>query len=317
MNKIMRNISAFILFATLFSACNKDDNGAIDENKMGSVKFEITDAPIDNSSVKAAFITITDIKLDGQSVEAFSKTTIDLMAYQNGNTKTLFDSEFDAQSYSKIELVLDFETDEYGNSPGCYIEEFSSTKHKLTSESNVLKLYDEILVEPNSKAEFVIDFDLRKCIKNQENSNDDKFDFVSVTELESSLRVVSKSNTGVITGNLTNTVTNSDRIVVYAYEKGTYNEEYEVIEQGASNVEFSNAISSSTIDAQGNYEIHFLHEGDYELHYFSYEENEQSEYKIQGALLIDVTSTIDISSVSVGASETTNVNVSVVGLLPI
>jgi hypothetical protein len=40
-----------------------------------------------------------------------------------------------------------------------------------------------------------------------------------------------------------------------------------------SNIEFSNAISSSSLDANGNFELHFLEEGDYQINYCSYEEN--------------------------------------------
>lgn len=53
------------------------------------------------------------------------------------------------------------------------------------------------------------------------------FKLVSTTELESALRLVAKSETGVIKGTCTDALSGSEKIVVYAYKKGTFNLETE------------------------------------------------------------------------------------------
>ena len=66
----------------LMGACNEDEPMG-----KGDVDFEITDAPTDDASVKGVFVTIEDVKIGGKSVEGFTKQTIDIKAYQEGNTK--------------------------------------------------------------------------------------------------------------------------------------------------------------------------------------------------------------------------------------
>ncbi len=297
----------------LFNACEKDDNN--NAKLQGKVKFEITDAPIDDTNVNGAFVTISEIKVDGQTVEGFNKTTIDLLAYQNGSTELLTNADVEAKSYSNITLVLDFENDEDGNSPGCYVEEKSgNTKHKLTSASNEVRINHNFEVTENSQSEFVLDFDLRKCIKREQNSND-KYEFVSTSEMESGIRIVSKNQVGIIKGNCNDLVTNSDKVVVYAYKKGEYNRDTEVQGQGASSIQFSKAITSSTLDGNGNFELHFLEEGDYEIHYCSYEENSDGDMELKGTLIVDVLGSLDLGAISVDASSSVTVDVLVTGML--
>jgi len=84
----------------------------------GDVEFEITDAPSDDASVKGVWVTVADLKVDGKSVPSFAKQTIDLTAYQEGNTKLLATAgQLDAKSYNKLTLVLDLEKDQNGNTP--------------------------------------------------------------------------------------------------------------------------------------------------------------------------------------------------------
>ena len=104
--KLLVSMSCLIL---ILAACNEDDAAP---RNMGSVQFEITDAPIDDASVKSVFVTVADIKVDGQSISGFNKTTIDVLAFQNGNTSFLADTELEAKTYTDLTLVLDFENDE-------------------------------------------------------------------------------------------------------------------------------------------------------------------------------------------------------------
>ncbi len=308
-------LTSIIGFLVFLGSCQKDDDSNV--GLKGSAQFEITDAPIDNANVKGAFVTIAEIKVDGQSLEGFNKTTIDVLAYQNGDTKLLTNSELEAKSYNELTLVLDFENDENGDSPGCYVEENNgNTKHPLTSESNEITISHTFEVEADSQSEFVLDFDLRKCIKKEENP-DDNYEFVSQSEMESGIRIVSKNNVGIIKGNCNDLVSQSDKVVVYAYKKGEYDRNTEVQGQGQSNIEFSNAITSSSLDANGNFELHFLEEGEYEIHYCSYKENSTGEMELQGTLSVDVLGSLDIGAISVDASASVTIDVLVTGVVPI
>ncbi|GLR19078.1 DUF4382 domain-containing protein [Portibacter lacus] len=306
---------AFLGVFTFLTSCQKDNDS--NEELKGSAQFEITDAPIDDANVSAAFVTISEIKVDGKSIEGFNKTTIDILAYQNGNTKLLADTDIEAKSYSNITLVLDFEEDANGNSPGCYVEENNgSVKHKLASTSNEITVNHNFNVEADSQSQIVLDFDLRKCIKKEDNEND-KYEFVSSAEMEAGIRVVSKSNVGIIKGNCNDIITGSDKIVVYAYKKGDYNRNAEVQGQGQSNIEFANAVTSSSLDANGNYELHFLEEGEYEIHYSAYEEKSDGEVELKGMLIADLIGSLDLGAVEVDASASVTVDVLITGILPL
>ncbi|MCU0325544.1 MAG: DUF4382 domain-containing protein, partial [Spirosomaceae bacterium] len=65
----------------------------------GDVRIGITDAPIDDSSVSAAFVTITEIRFDGKVYDAFKgPKTVNLLALQNGNSLNLGDGKFQTGS---------------------------------------------------------------------------------------------------------------------------------------------------------------------------------------------------------------------------
>jgi len=281
----------------------------------GSAAIEITDAPIDDANVKAAFITISNIKVDGKSVDGFTETTFDVSAYQDGATKLLCIAGLDAQSYSEITLVMDYEFDQNGNAPGCYVEEMDGTKHQLLASSKEITIDHDFMVESETQTTLVIDFDLRKVIA-RESDAADHYEFATNAEMESGIRIVTKSETGVIHGNFSDLVSNSDKVVVYAYKKGAFNRSAEMKGQGTSNIEFANAVSSAAVDAGGNFELHFLEAGDYEIVFASYEESPDGEMALKGTLSLNVLGSIDLSDITVGASGSVTVDVVVTGILP-
>ncbi len=290
------------------NSCNKDDQ------EKGTVNFEITDAPIDDASVEGAFVTVADVKADGNSVEGFNKTTIDLLAYQRGNTKLLSSSELDASSYSNVTLVLDYDEDADGNSPGCYIEDVEGNKHALTSGSSEITSNHSFMVESEGQSELVFDFDLRKNIQRTQDTTD-QYNFVTGTEMENGVRVVNKSETGVVNGNCENSGSNGDKVVVYAYAQGTYDQETETSGQGQSNVMFANAVTSAEVDANGDFEMHYLEEGAYELKYCSYEENSEGKMMLNGQLSVNALGSVNTDNVSVSSSSSVTVDVEITGLL--
>ena len=159
----------FFLTFGLFVSCT-DENTDDDSNTLkGTARFELTDAPIDDANVKGAFVTVTAVKVDGEVISGFNgKQTIDLLAYQQGNTQALGLAELEAGTYSDVSLVLDYETDANGDQPGCYILTTDDTRQKLeasSGSSGELNLNSgSFTVEENSTTDIVIDFDVRKAV---------------------------------------------------------------------------------------------------------------------------------------------------------
>ncbi len=216
MSKLTGIICLTLLFSMSLISCKKDD-----DNNSGnaSTEFRITDSPIDDASVSGAFVTITDIKLDGVSLQGFTKTTVDIAAYQNGSTKTLGNFNLEGKTYNTVTFVLDYNTDASGNAPGSYILTTGGAKHKLESSSNVITVTKNITLQSGTSNTVTADFDLRKMIVHQSGSASDQFDFATTAELQSAVRVVT-NNSATISGTLTDAVSGSAKVVAYAYKQG-------------------------------------------------------------------------------------------------
>lgn len=321
----MRFMSMFygvVFFALLFtlSSCEDDNNSA---GLDGELRMEITDAPIDDANVKGTFVTISSIEVDGQKVEGFSKQTIDLMAYQNGATKVLATADLEAGTYNDIRLILDYETDAAGNAPGCYVLTTDNVKHELkasqSTTSAIQLMTPSFTIEDEVEETAVIDFDLRKAIQYEgSSSSSDQFTFVTDSELQSSIRVVAKEETGMVMGNVSDNLNLAETIVVYAYEKGTFNKQTEVSGQGASQIQFKNAVSSGVADANGDFTLAFLEEGDYELHFFTYDDEDgDGRSELQGELELELLGSLglDLNSISLDANANLSLNISIIGLI--
>lgn len=310
-NLRMSLMAVTVLIFSLLS-CNKDPDQA---TLRGSAKVEITDAPVDDPNISAVFVTVADVKIDGQSLEGFSKTTIDISALQNGNTQSLGELNLDAKSYNSINLVLDYEEDASGNAPGCYVMDNQGDKQQLRSTDDELTVSSAFAVAANTTTQLLVDFDLRKAIQREDNGND-QYEFVSKGELQSSLRLVTKTETGTLRGNCNDLMTNSDKIVVFAYRKGTYNRDAEV--QSNNDIRFKGAVSSATVANNGDFSLHFLESGEYELHFAAYDYNNSTQQsELKGTLLIDALSSIDLLGINVDAQVSVSANVIVTGIIPL
>ncbi len=306
----------------LLTNCTKED----DVTSKGTVNFEITDGPTDDPNVKGAFVTVTEVRVDGKAISNFSgKQTIDLMAYQNGETKALGLAELKSGTYSNVELVLDYQKDANGNSPGCYVLTTDNAKHALNATSQntgVVKINSgNFEVQENSTTNVVLDFDLRKCIRYQEKpTTNDQYDFVTEGEMNASLRLIAKAKAGKISGNVQdNAGIAGSKIIVYAYKKGQFNKSTEVKGQGASNITFKNAVTSATVNGQGNYTLAFMEEGDYELHFFGYEDKDKDgKLEIKGELVLNIVGGVglNLNNLNVKANSTISASVLVTGIIP-
>jgi hypothetical protein len=261
--------------AILLISCN-DSNEPIGK---GNVQFEITDSPSDDANVRGVFVTITDIKVDGKSIGGVTRETVNLKDYTGGTTKVLgLANQVDARAYSRVTLVLDLNADANGIAPGCYVQTTDGVRYKLkntvdgTTEVVASKRFE---VARNATTKVVLDFDIRKAITYDMNDQG-RYKFVSDNDLNSSIRLVVKENTGVIKGVVNDYLTpGSEKVVAYAYRRGTFSASTETQPQGENQMYFMNAEASGEVKWGLNgrtFAIPFLEEGDYELYFASYEE---------------------------------------------
>ncbi len=312
-------ITMMVLFsAFLFVQCSKDDGPEVEK---GQVSVKITDAPSDDANIQGTFITVSDVKIDGESVEGFTSQTIEISAYQNGEAKLLVNEEIEAKAYNSVTLVLDSETDESGNSPGCYVLTEDNAKHELyagaesESEINFSKTFD---VTSGMETSLVIDFDLRKTIVRDEESEGNDYTFVTTAELNNSVRIVNEEASGEISGSVSNSFSSDDEeTYIFVYPKGEFEASSESSGSGESNVLFANAVTSAKVESDGNYTLSFLEEGDYEVHVASYGKSSTSnKFEFKG--MLDASSAINglmLTDISVSANSNVELDIGISGFL--
>lgn len=293
-----------IILLLFVVGCKEGDN----PGTQGSLALEITDAPVDDAEIQAVFVTVVGVEIDGEEIADFEgKQTINLLAYQNGDVKALGLTDLEAKSYSEISLILDYESDVNGDTPGCYVQTTDGTRHDLATsgESTGKIVVNGVFeVEEEAQSSVVLDVDLRKAITYQ-SSGSSKYTFVTQGELNSAVRLEDKALTGTIEGSYSGSTGSTEKVVVYAYEKGTFNKSTETQGQGSSNIMFKNAVTSSVV-VNNNFTLAFLEEGDYEVCFVAYEDaNNDGKLSfqgfLQGSLMIGGSVTSDIS-VDIGAS---------------
>lgn len=297
MKNYLKTVGTFLTLMLIMVSCSDDDgNGS---NQSYDTTFKMTDAPIDDANVEAVFVTVTDVKVDGVSLEGFTKTTFDLAALVNGETKTLGNLQIEQGAHSNIELQLDYAADASGNAPGCYVMKANGEKDQLEAESNSIFITDTFEVFANNTNEVVIDFDLRKTIKKEESATSSNFEFVSMSELSSGIRVVNEETTGNISGTVSDSQNTSDKIIVYAYKQGTFDANTETQGRGESNVTFANAVTSSEVKGINNaYSLNFLAEGEYEMVFASYSQ-EGNGFQFTSLLTAESAAGLNLGAVNV------------------
>ncbi len=305
---ILKGLLCLGLMAT---SCSNDDADNMDK-ESAETKFYITDAPTDNSNVSAVIVTIADLRVNNASVKNFTKTSIDLMQYQNGVKELLGDIKLETGTYSNIELVLDYQFDDSGNAPGCYVKLADGTKDAISATVSNITITDTFKVLPFETNTIVLDFDIRKSIV----SNNNDFELVTTAELENSIRVVNQELTGEVSGVMTDSQNTSDMIIAYAYKAGTFNADVETQGQGTSEVMFSNAVTSSVVsNTTAKYELNFLPEGEYEIHFASYTDTDNDgEFEFNGRLEIESNSEITFNKIKVTSNSSLIISGSVKGI---
>lgn len=321
--KVSRMFFSAVLIGTLgfFQMSCEDSTNDPDPNSSGTLKVSITDSPIDSPDVKAVFVTVTEIKVDGKTFEGFKgPKTVNLLELQNGNSLSLGDGNFNTGTFNKISLVLDYEKDQSGTAPGCYIQKADNTKQKLqltgSTQNSIDLTTKEFLVKEGTTTDIILDFDLRKAVKSETSGSQTTYSFVSYGELQSSIRLVERTSAGNIAGKIDNyNATTMGNVVVYVYKKGTFNQAAETQGQGDGKIQFKNAITSAKVDANGNFKAAFLDQGDYEVHCASYNKPTGGIFGLVALLNLTSKNSIDLSSIAVKSSTDVNLSITASTLL--
>ena len=260
-----------------------DSNLILEEEAPGKVSFMITDAPVDNAEVKSVFLTIREILLDGESIEAFSPTTVDLLAYQNGDALDMGSYTIDANNYTQVELVLDFEANATYTGRGAYLETQNGQVHPLTLSSSKLTFSHKIEVSSHTTSSIIFDVDLRKSITSETNSNGEvTYGLVSEEEMKSAIRILDPETSSVVKGRYTATYGNDDMIVAYIYRSGQFDPSVELSGQGENQILFSNAVNSTSCYEDGEFELHFIEKGYYDVYFASYSRSSDGNVRFEG-----------------------------------
>lgn len=316
-------LSGALILALAFTACEKDDSGSGNSNEETSnAKISMTDAPVDNAEVKSVFVTVTEIRLDGETYDGFKgKKTFDIYAMQNGKTELLFDGDLKNRTYSMMEIDLDLQTDDQGNSPGSYILTNSNTKLMLNSNSSndskvTLEIVNNAVVDANDDNDFIVDLDLRKSIKQESNGD---YRFVSNAELKNSLRILERDEANRLKGKVkSDSFDNYAKVVAYIYTKGSFKMEDETKGSGEDNIMFRNAVSSTVVSSADEYDFHFLKEGNYEIHFFGYDdEDKDGKFELKAMLMLSADGGVDTDNINLSGNTTLDLNLNFTGILDI
>jgi hypothetical protein len=115
-----------------------------------------------------------------------------------------------------------------------------------------------------------------------------RYKFVSDGELRNAIHLVVKDKAGVINGLYDESIpVGSEKVIVYAYRKGTFSASTETQPQGVNQMYFMNAASSAEVRSGLNgrtFTIAYLEAGDYELYFASYDEAPSGRTSFKGVL---------------------------------
>lgn len=322
-NIAVRRGNALLLGITLLviGACSGDNT---DPPAQGTIRFEMTDSPIDEPEVEAVFVTVAGISLDGQAISGVDRQTIAISDLTDGRTVELATADLPADTYTTLNVILDLEADASGNSPGCFVRTLGGIKHPLgTNDLSASELFltkqRDFEVIAGSTQQVVIDLDLRKSIRLEDNpTKTDRFDFVSQAEMVSAFRIVGENAGSGIRGSAAYDGLNAaNTVVVYAYNKGEFSQG-ETTPSGSGQVRFRGAITSSKVNGSGAFSLAFLSPGSYELIIAAFrDENQDGSLEYQGRVEVALTNggTIDLSDVEVQVDQTLNLDFRLIGLL--
>jgi hypothetical protein len=174
-------------------------------------------------------------------------------------------------------------------------------------------------VVSNATTKIVLDFDVRKSIA-YDMGEEVRYRFVSDNDLSKAVRLMIKDEAGTIKGLYTESVpTTSEKVIVYAYKKGTFSASTETQPQGQTQMYFMNAAGSSEVRSGLNgreFTIAFLDQGDYELYFASYESTPSGRSSFREMLQAEMSVDGTVGNrISVEAGASVSISTEVKGIL--
>lgn len=294
-------MGVMFLAAVILSSCSKDSDPV--EPMQGQASVAVTDAAVDAENVTGVFLSVSEITASAngqvQTIATFNSPKLfNVMAYQNGDVYAMGNGNLNAGTYSDIRFIMSADADSYielddGTTKDLVIENATSTGYKVNGQFNVLA---------NATTELVADIDLRKALVTTSNG---------VFKLRSTARLVEADATTKIQGTVSGNT--EDRMVVYAYAKGTYNEA-EKNAPADDGTRFENSINSAVVAENGAYTLAFMEEGEYEIIVASYSntDNDSSlefESELQSSIMFNG---VVSDFLTVDASSSTSVTANIV-----
>jgi Domain of unknown function (DUF4382) len=260
--KRIQTAAYFLVLASLLCACQQDDVAS----GTGKLALSITDSPIDASNVKAVYVTFTGLEYQNSggnwtTATEFTKAqVINLLDLQNGKTSLLGEFNLNSGEYTGLRFKLDAPSRGANtpSNPGCYVELTSGEKKPLfvpSGSQSGYKANGNFTVPINGTVAVTADFDLRKSVVLTGSG--------STYILNPTLIIIVNNQAGEIKGTISNLVSTS-KYIIYVYEKDQYKAN-ESNEPSGENVMFPNAITSTKLDSNGNYQFSFLAAGSYDL----------------------------------------------------
>ena len=234
------------------------------EEGTGTLRLNLSDAPIDAETVAGVYITINEIQynLNGEWITLeglMLDEPYNLLELSGGDFTLLGESELPAGQYNQIRFMLDIP--EHGStptSPGCYVQFSNVSSEPLFVPSggqSGYKATGAFEVPVNGEVEVTADFDVRKAVVLAGESGR----YI----LKPTIRLIVNNQAGNISGSITNGSGYAD-IVVFAYEDGTW-DEAEDDEPTGHESRFPNAVTSGKMEEEGNYILALLAAGTYDL----------------------------------------------------
>lgn len=202
-----------LLFATLFIACNDDDNIEQQVDGKGQLTVQMTDAPFPIGLVSQTIVTIDKIEIRSKtevegtnSEEADSEFivlseeehVINLLDLANGVTEELASVELEAGSYDQIRLhIMDAKVTLVNGT------EFDLNIPSGSTSGLKVNISPEITIEEGQSAIVILDFDVSKSFVVQ--GNMDTPAGINGFHFKPVVRAVYNGLAGEIEGNVENT----------------------------------------------------------------------------------------------------------------
>jgi hypothetical protein len=251
---ILFTVLSLITLSAFIYSCDSEVSGS------GSAGVKVTDAAVDAENISGVYLSVSEVTSHGngemKTIVVFDEPRIfNLMDFQNGQTYDLGEGEIEAGIYSELRLVTD------GNSYVKFDDGSTEPLNIPSGTSSGYKIKGDYQVSANNRTNLVVDVDLRKA-------------FVMTGEgsykLRPTARLINEEGTATINGSISANA--EDRVIVYAYAKGTYSGN-ESTEPAEGSSRFENSINSAVV-SNGSFTLAFMEPGEYDLIAVAYSENE-------------------------------------------